>query len=302
MWIYLGLISAVLLGLYDVCKKHALNHNAVLPVLFLSTVAGFLPMPFFWAGSRLAPDFMLHIACYVPVATLSEHLHLLLKAFIVSVSWVLAYFAMKHLPISIFSPIRASGPAWTLIGALLIFHERPLLIQWAGIAVIFCSYYAFSLIGREEGVIFHRSKWILYIFLATLIGSISTLYDKYLIQQLGYTPMLVQFWFAFYNVALLGPFVACVWWPKRKAYTPFQWRWSIVLIGLLLIVADFVYFNAVKNPDALIVVLSMLRRSSVVVSFAVGASLFGDVNRRRKAWALAGVLAGIFLILMSSLF
>lgn len=299
MWIYLGLISSILLGLYDVCKKHALNHNAVLPVLFLSTAAGFLPMLLFLAGSRMSPDLMLRLNCYVPVATLSEHLHLLLKAGIVSTSWVLAYFAMKHLPISLFSPIRASGPAWTLLGAVLFFHERPLPMQWAGIAVVFCSYYAFSVIGQKEGVVFHRSKWILYIFLATLIGSISTLYDKYLIQQLHYTPMLVQFWFSFYNVALLGPFVACVWWPKRKEYTPFQWRWSVPAIGLLLIAADFVYFNAVKNPDALIVILSLLRRSSVVVSFVVGAAVFGDVNRRRKAWALAGVLAGVVLIVLS---
>jgi transporter family protein len=299
MWITLGLISAVLLGLYDVCKKHALNHNAVLPVLFLSTVAGFMPMPFFLAASRLAPDFMLHINCYVPVATLSEHLHILIKAVIVCVSWVLAYFAMKHLPISLFSPIRASGPVWTLLGAVLFFHERPLPMQWAGIVAVFCSYYAFSVIGQKEGVLFHRSKWILYIFLATLIGSISTLYDKYLIQQLGYTPMLVQFWFAFYNVVLLGVFTAVFWWPKRKAYTRFEWRWSVPAIGLLLIAADFVYFNAVKNPDALIVILSLLRRSSVVVSFAVGAFIFGDVNRRGKAWALAGVLAGVILIVLA---
>lgn len=299
MWIYLGLISSVLLGLYDVCKKHALNHNAVLPVLFLSTVAGFLPMLLFLAGSLLAPDVMLQLNCYVPMATVSEHLHILLKAVIVSTSWVLAYFAMKHLPISLFSPIRASGPAWTLLGAVLLFHERPLPMQWAGIVVIFCSYYAFSVIGQKEGVVFHRSKWILYIFLATLIGSISTLYDKYLIQQLHYTPMLVQFWFSFYNVALLGPFVACVWWPKRKEYTPFQWRWSVPAIGLLLVAADFVYFNAVKNPAALIVILSLLRRSSVVVSFAVGAAVFGDVNRRGKAWALAGVLTGVVLIVLA---
>ncbi len=299
MWITLGLISAVLLGLYDICKKHALNHNAVLPVLFLSTVAGFVPMLVFLAGSRLAPDFMLHMNCYVPAATLPEHLHILIKAGIVSVSWVLAYFAMKHLPISLFSPIRASGPAWTLLGAVLFFHERPLPMQWAGMAVIFCSYYAFSVIGQKEGVVFHRSRWILYIFLATLIGSISTLYDKHLIQQLGYTPMLVQFWFSFYNVMLLGAFTACAWWPKRKEYTPLEWRWSIAFIGLLLIAADFVYFNAVKNPDALIVILSLLRRSSVVVSFAVGVFLFGDVNRRGKAWALAGVLAGVILIVLA---
>jgi len=299
MWIYLGLISSVLLGFYDVCKKHALNHNAVLPVLFLSAVSGFMPMPFFFAASRLAPEVMQQIHCYVPAASLSEHWHVFIKALIVSTSWVLAYFAMKHLPISIVSPIRASGPVWTLIGALLIFHERPVPLQWAGMAIVFAAYYAFSLIGREEGVHFHRSKWILFIFLATFIGTFSTLYDKYLFQQLGYTPMLVQFWFAFYNVVLLGLFTAVFWWPRRAAFTRFEWRWSIPLIGLFLVASDFAYFNSVHDPAALIVVLSILRRSSVVISFIAGCLFFKDVNRRRKAWALAGVLAGVILIVLA---
>ena len=299
MWMILGLLSSLLLGLYDVCKKQSLNNNAVLPVLFFSVLFGFLPMLLFLAGSRLAPETMMQIHCYLPDATLSQHLHLLLKAAIVSTSWILAYFAMKHLPISIVSPIRASGPVWTLVGALLIFHERPAPMQWAGMAIVFASYYIFSLIGREEGVHFHRSKWILFIFLATLIGTFSTLYDKYLLQQLGYSPMLVQFWFAFYNVLLLGLFTGLFWWPRRTAFTRFQWRRSIPFIGLLLVTADFAYFNAVRDPDALIVVLSILRRSSVVVSFLAGCFIFKDINRRKKAWALAGVLAGVLLIVLS---
>jgi drug/metabolite transporter (DMT)-like permease len=155
------------------------------------------------------------------------------------------------------------------------------------------------LIGREEGVRFHRSKWVFFIFLATFIGTFSTLYDKYLFQKLGYMPMLVQFWFAFYNVVLLGLFTALVWWPRRAAFTPFQWRWSIPLIGLFLVASDFAYFNSVHDPAALIVVLSILRRSSVVVSFIVGCLIFKDMNRRKKAWALAGVLAGVILIVLA---
>jgi transporter family protein len=245
------------------------------------------------------PEVLQQMHCYVPAETLSEHVLIFVKALIVSVSWILAYFAMKHLPISIVSPIRASGPVWTLAGALLIFHERPTPLQWLGMTVVFTSYYAFSLIGRKEGVVFHRSRWILCIFLATFIGTFSTLYDKYLFQQLGYTPMLVQFWFSFYNVALLGLFTAVFWWPRRTAFTRFQWRWSVPLIGLLLVASDFVYFNGVHDPAALIVVLSILRRSSVVVSFIAGCWLFKEINRRQKAWALAGVLAGVILIILA---
>ncbi len=37
-WIAASLVSAFFLGLYDLSKKHALRDNAVLPVLFLSTL------------------------------------------------------------------------------------------------------------------------------------------------------------------------------------------------------------------------------------------------------------------------
>lgn len=299
LWISLGLISSVLLGLYDVCKKHALNHNAVLPILFFSALSSFLPMLVVLAGMHWAPDAMQQSCFYLPKATRPQHLHLFGKSFIIFISWTLAYFSMKHLPISLVSPVRASGPVWTLIGALLLFHERPEPMQYIGMAAVFISYFAFSLIGRKEGVHFHRSKWILFIVLATLIGTLSSLYDKYLLQQQGYAPMLVQFWFAFYNMALFGLTVLFFWLPNRRKTTPFKWRWSIPLIGLLLTAADLIYFHAVRNPDALIVILSILRRSSVVVSFTVGSILFGDANRRMKAWALAGVLAGVVIIILS---
>ncbi|HKL20426.1 MAG TPA: hypothetical protein VJ904_01395 [Tichowtungia sp.] len=63
--------------------------------------------------------------------------------------------------------------------------------------------------------------------------------------------------------------------------------------------SDFIYFYAVREPASLIVVLSILRRSSVVISFVAGSLLFGDVNRRAKAWALAGVLTGVILIVLA---
>lgn len=299
MWIYLTLFSALMLGIYDVCKKHALNGNAVLPVLFLSILSGFLPMLIVLVFSRTTPEIMQQIQLFVPVAGASQHMRIFIKAVIVSTSWALAFFAMKHLPISIVSPIRASGPMWTMIGALILFHERPALLQWAGIAVVFASYFAFSFIGRSEGLVFHHNRWIACIFLATLTGAASALYDKHLLHQLHFDPMLVQFWFSFYNMLLTGLLTAFFWWPQRAEFTPFRWRWSIPAIGLLLVVADIVYFHAVRQPEALILIVSLVRRCSVVVSFVAGAIIFGEVNRRRKAWALAGVLAGVALIMLA---
>ncbi len=299
MWIGLGLVSMVFLGVYDVCKKHALRENAVLPVLFLSNLAGVqLAWPLL-LGSAVAPGFMASVGLMVEPMTAAGHGLLFAKAMIVSTSWVLAYFAMKHLPISIVSPIRASAPVWTILGATLLFHEHPAPLQWVGMGLIFCCYFAFSVLGRDEGIHFHRSKWILFIFLATLIGTCSTLYDKWLIQRMGYGPVQVQVWFTIYLMSIFTVYFFALWWPQRKRSTPFTWRWSIPLIGILLYVADFAYFFAVAYPDALIIILSILRRCSVVVSFLAGAFLFKEVNKRKKAWVLLGILIGVLLIVLS---
>ena len=67
-------------------------------------------------------------------------------------------------------------------------------------------------------------------------------------------------------------------------------------MGVLLVVADALYFRALAQPGALVSVVSTLRRTNVVLSFVVGSALFGERNRVPKAVALAGILLGIFFI------
>lgn len=299
MWIWLGLVSMFFLGVYDVCKKHALRENAVLPVLFLSNLAGSMIAGPLLLASAILPDAMASVGLLVEPMTPKGHGLILIKSGIISTSWILAYFALKHLPISIVSPIRASGPVWTIIGAIILFHESPSTLQWFGMAIVFIGYFAFSILGREEGIHFHRSKWILFIFLATLIGTSSTLYDKWLIQRLGYTPMQVQVWFTLYLALIFSIYFVALWWPQRKRSTPFVWRWSIPMIGVLLYIADYVYFVAVADPDSLIIILSILRRCNVIISFTAGALIFREVNKRKKAWVLLAILFGVALIVLA---
>ncbi|MDF7798358.1 EamA family transporter [Pontiellaceae bacterium B1224] len=299
MWIWLGLVSMAFLGVYDLCKKHALTDNAVLPTLFFSNLASVCLMVPVLLGSRFAPELMGRIGLYAAPMDLQWHGYMLMKALIVGSSWICAYFALKHLPISIVSPIRASGPVWTLIGAILIFHEQPSPMQWAGMGLIFFCYLLFSVLGKAEGIHFHRSKWVGLVFIATLIGTCSTLFDKWLIHGQGMAPMQVLAWYFLYLAIFFTLVNAFLWWPNRKKTTPFKWRWTIPMIGTFLVCADFAYFMAVAEPEALIVVLSVLRRCSVLISFFVGAFLFREVNKRKKAWVLAGIMIGVLLIILS---
>lgn len=296
-WLILALLSAVFLGLYDVAKKAALDENAVLPVLFLCSFCGlllFLPLA---CQSAIAPDWPARHGMLIGPLALRGHVLVLAKAAIVSLSWVLTFFAIKHLPISLASPIRASAPLFTVLGAVTLFGELPSRVQLGGIALILLSYFLFSVIGRKEGIRFEENRWVWMLFAGTLVGAVSGLYDKHLLQAERLLPMSVQFWFTLYNAIIQGIVALGFWFPRRRGNTPFEFRASIVLVGLLLLVADNIYFRALASDGALVSVVSTIRRSNVVISFALGSLLFREQQRWKKAGALIGVLAGIVLLL-----
>jgi bacterial/archaeal transporter family protein len=298
MWLYLGVFSAFFLGLYDISKKHSLQQNAVLPVLLYSTLIAaviFVPVIIL---SYTHPNLLSDKGLYIPpVTTFNGHLHLFLKSFIVYLAWILSYTALKHLPISIATPIGASTPLWTLLGAVLIFHEHPSALQYLGLAMMIGSYYLYSIIGSKEGIKFAGDKWVAFILLATLIGTCSGLYDKHLIQTLKFSPLTVQAWFFIYLVVLFAPTMILSRLGDGKI--PFVWRWSIPLIGIFLIIADFAYFKALAYQGSLIAMLATLRCSCVVISFLGGILLFKELRPGYKAVALTGIIASVFLILTS---
>ena len=305
MWFILALISAVCLGFYDVFKKISLRDNAVLPVLLLNTLIGsllFLPLIISSYAGLLLPD----SHWFVPSATVETHLWVVLKAIIVLSSWICGYFAMKHLPITLVGPINATRPVMTLLGAMLVFREQFNLWQWAGVALAIFSFFLMSRSGRKEGVNFFHNRWILLLVLAAVLGACSGLYDKFLLRSpsfggIGLNPIFVQSWFNIYQFGLMTLIFAFLWWPIRKSTTVFQWRWSILGISIFLALADLVYFYALTEPDVLIAIVSMTRRSSVLVSFLFGAFLWRENNIRAKAFDLLLVFISLIFLCIGAL-
>lgn len=296
-WLLLALCSALFLGLYDVAKKASVDGNAVIPVLFACSTAGLVLIAPAYVLTLVAPDKAEQLGMAVRSMNAVGHGLIMLKAAIVTLSWVLTFFALKALPISIATPIRASAPLFTLLGALVLFAERPSLRQSIGIMVTLGAYWLFSVIGKSEGIHFGRNRWVWLLIMGTLVGSVSGLYDKHLLQIAKLPAVSMQFWFTFYNTLLQGCLVLIFWRPAQRARAPFVWRWSIAAVGALLLMADALYFRALAQPGALVSIVSTLRRSNVVVSFLVGGIAFHELNRRKKALALVGVLIGLFLIL-----
>lgn len=298
MWLTLAFTSAALLGLYDVAKKRALTDNAVLPVLLLNTLfSSLLFAPVIVAAECGLGWFDGTLLESVPG---DAHAHALvaLKSAIVLVSWVFGYFAMKHLPLTIVGPINATRPVMVLVGAMLLFGERLNGYQWVGVALALLSLFLLSRSGRRVGVDFAHNVWILCIAAAAVMGAVSGLYDKYIMARLD--PVFVQSWYNFYQLLMMGTVVGLLWWPRRRTTTPFHWSWAIPLISIFLSLADFAYLTALGEEGAMISVVSMVRRGSVVVSFCCGALLFHERNLRAKALDLLFILVGMFFLWLGS--
>lgn len=298
MWLAFALVSALFLGLYDVAKKQSLKENAVIPVLWFNTLfCSLLMLPFtlLSATTGLLDDSIF----YVPSAGWELHRLLMLKAFIVLGSWIFGYFGMKHLPITLFGPINATRPIIVLLGGLLLFGERLNMYQWIGVTIAVLSFYLLSVSGKKEGITFYKNKWVFSVIMATLLGAVSALFDKYLLGR--FNNMFVQAWSNFYQLALMTVILFTLWCPTRHKTTPFKWKWPIIFIAVFLTLADYAYFVSLAQSASMVSIVSMIRRSSVIVSFLCGALLFHEKNLRSKVIDLLLVLLGLFFLLIGSL-
>ena len=291
MWVLFAFVSAALLGFYDVFKKQSLKGNAVLTVLLLNCLfSSLIFLPSLWC---------------VPFGGWEVQKYIILKAFIVLSSWICGYYAMKHLPLTIVGPVNATRPMLVLLGAMLLYGESLNLFQWAGVFLAMCSFLLLKLGGKKEGIDFLHNRWIFCLFAAALLWACSGLYDKYLMSSpaeggLGLNRLTVQSYFNFYQLAIMLIVVMLERW-KGQSENSFKWRWTIPFISLFICAADLAYFYSLSLDGAMISVVSMVRRGSVVVSFMMGAFLFHERNLKSKAVDLVLVLLGMLCLYLGTI-
>lgn len=298
MWLILAFVSATLLGFYDVAKKQAVKQNAATIVLLLNTLFSsilFLPVII---SSELELGWFDGSIFAIRSEGIEAHILIFIKSAIVLSSWIFGYIGIKHLPLTIVGPINATRPVLVLLGAMILFGERLNLLQWVGVTLALVSIFLLSRAGKREGIDFAHNRWILCIAAAAVLGAISGLYDRYIMRELQ--PLFVQSWYNIYQLAMMSITVVIIRLSQGRNSTPFHWSWAIPMISILLSAADLAYFVALSNEEAMISIVSMIRRGSVVVSFACGALLLREKNLRAKAIDLIFILIGMIFLWLGS--
>ncbi|MBR6493463.1 MAG: EamA family transporter [Paludibacteraceae bacterium] len=306
MWVVLAFISALCLGGYDISKKIALRDHRVVDVLTLSILISSVILSAPLILSRVYPEMMMETHFYVPPLDLQGHLLTLLKSCIVLSSWIFAYISLKHLPLSVVSPMQATRPMWTLIGALLIFGERLNTWQWIGIVLAIGTIMVFSFNKGHRDTRDTRdareTKYYICLALAILIGSCAGLYDKFMMRR--YDHNAVQVYYTMYQAMMMG----VVWMVDRLRLTEYRIQSTdrfrilpIVLISVFLVISDNVYMLALRDPDSLIAVVSTIRRGGAVIGFAYGLLFLHESDPRKKLACMVGIMAGLICLALGSI-
>ena len=279
MWLWMALASAVFLGVYDVAKKAALKRNGVYYILLVATaLSALLVSPFLSWGTG------------------ADHLHLIFKAVLVTTSWVSGMIALQLLPITTVSTFKTSRPMFVVVFSIILFGERLNWVQWLGVAAVLVALWLLSVNSEREGISFKGNRGFWALLLSVFSGVASALWDKHILT--GMQPLFVQSWTNIYITLMLAGIILLR--AARGQKEAFKWDWTLVLIAVLITAADMLYFFSLKEDGSMLSVVSLIRRSAVIITFALGAILFKEKRIAQKAGVLVLMLAGVVLLMLGS--
>ena len=305
MWVVLSLVSAFLLGFYDIFKKQTVVGNAIIPVLFYSTlISGLLFLPFVLL-SHFKPyifesDFMQKL--FIEPLTLQQHLFIVGKTVLILCSWMFSYSAMKNLPITVVGPVNQLRPAISVILLFLIFQEKLTVLQWVGVVLAIVSFYLMNRSGKLEGIHFKSNKWVYMLLASAVLVALSGVYDKYLLSLIDkpMSPSTIQAWYTIYDFLMMAVLFFLIWFPNRKKQ-PFEWRWGIVAMAVFVTVADVIYLTGLKQDAAVVVLIPLILYGvRLIVSFVYGIFGFKEKNIRSKIIPLLMVLAALVCLCLKA--
>lgn len=280
MWIWMALASAILLGVYDIAKKVALKNNGVYNILLVATALS-----------------ALFVSPFITIGNLPDHLRLIFKAVLVTASWVSGMIALQLLPITTVSTFKTSRPMFVVLFSIILFGERLNWQQWLGVAAVLLALWLISVNSSREGISFKGNKGFWALVVSVFTGVASALWDKHIMA--GMQPLFVQSWTNIYITILLA--ITILIRSRHGIREHFKWDWTLVIVAVLITGADMLYFFSLKADGSLLSVISLIRRSSVIITFALGAVLFKEKRIAQKAGVLLLMLVGVTVLMMGSL-
>lgn len=291
IWVLFILIYGIVKGLREGLKKKAMEKNSVIEVLFFYTLFGFLmTIPF-------SSDILQVSALF--------HLVIIFKSTIIFIAWICALNSIKLLPLSIYSVIDMGRVIFAVLLGVLLLGEKLGPFQIIGILLVIVGITLVNVKTKRGVDEKPAKKVIILVLISGILNAVSSTMDKWIMSTdtnrwlLGDSTISsaqLQFWYMLYLVLLYG---AYIFFKNEKVNVrkcvSNPWIW---IMSLIFVIGDRCLFLANANPNSTVVVMTLIKQSSVLVTICMGKLVFKEKHIAYRIFCAITIIAGIMISLI----
>ena len=281
MYIFFVFLSALFLGAYEVLKKISLKRSSVYEVLFFYCLSGFL-ISLIFINDAIDVSF-------------NEILFVLLKSAVIVINWLLVAKCMQKLDVGIVVGFSLLNTVLVVFGSSLFFNEVITWLHFVSLLFIGAGIILITLLERKQNdkKIKNNYLYIILLIIGSVLGACSGLLDKYMLNVKGVKPTAVLVWFLFFNTLIYGVIYLIK--NKKIEWKKIKENYWMSLTGIAIAASDIVYYYAIIMDGAQISLISILRKSSVIVATILASVFLKEKYLLKKLGLLLIMLIGISL-------
>ncbi|MBO5338094.1 MAG: DMT family transporter [Clostridia bacterium] len=287
-WILLILLYGIFKGLREALKKKSMEKHSVVEVLFFYTLFAFImTIPFSINQGILDVSLKYHIAIFI-------------KAFIIFVAWLCALNSIKRLPLSIYGVMDMGRMLFTIVLGVVFLGETIGLFQGIGMAFVLVGVTLVNFSTKKKSGENTTLKVLPLVLASCILNATSGVLDKFLLSTTTdriifgteiLTPTQMQFWYMLYLTSFYFIYILI----KKekinvKKCVKSPWIW---ILSALFITADKALFVANADPNSQVVVMTLIKQCSVLVTIALGRIIYKEKDIFYRVCCAIIIIAGI---------
>ena len=278
-WILFTLVFGVCKGFREGIKKKALEKSSTFEVLFLYTLIGFL--------------LVIPTAKDVFSIPWQYYFFIIIKSLLVFTAWICSFNSIKHMPVSLYGVMDMSRVLFSTVMGITLMGEDATVRQMSGLVLVVLGLVLVNINIKGEKEV--SRKYLLLTLLSCLLNATSGVMDKWLTKTV--TSGQLQFWYMLFMTAMYGIYIL---FSKTKvSIKTLRTNYWIIILAVIFIIGDRALFIANANPDSRVIIMTLIKQSSVLAAILAGKIMYKEKGMLRRTLCALLVVLGIVVATVS---
>ncbi len=272
-WIILSIIYGLLCGTSDLFKKQALKKVPLTQTIIIFNFVILIILII--SGGNYALSF-------------NSYYLIMLKSFCVFLGWLTGFYVIKKIDISVYSIIMLSKVIFTGVLSVIFLSEQINFNKILGFIIISFAIVLVNVNKTQKNV---KLKYIFLTLLSSFLISTSLFLDKVILKSTS------NFSLQFYYTLTLIIFLLIYLIIKSEAlnFSYAKKSYSVINLGIITFIADYIHFVAASHQNSSVVVMTLTRHSSLIITVFLGSLIYKEKNLLLKFIAVLIIIAGLVL-------